>query len=350
MDELTLLRRLDADTPAPSKAALGDAFDALTERIEAEGQRGRNHVARARRHRRVRRVLLASACVVALAAGFLFTDTVGVAGLRPGATAEAAEVLDQAAETAITTADPVVRPGQFLRIRTAYQYMNVAGTQDRPLRWLRGGIDTTYIPFDRADEWVLVRTEPRPVAFFSEAAKKEALNSLAEWEPRYGGRAELLRGRKGDFYGTPADQVGFSDLPRDPRLLLNRVYRETLGKGLAPDDQAVDWFATQLRSGVVPADLRAAMYRAVALVPGVTLSESDATLDGRRGVAIGRTEPWTGVRRELVIEPTTGLLIGEREIWTRAAEGVPAGKVTGSTAVTTTVVDSAPSGPEHRVQ
>lgn len=351
MDELTLLRRLDADTPAPSKAALSDAFDALTDRMTATEQRGRTHVPpRRRRGIRLRRAALITAGAAALVVALVLTDTIGVAGLRPGATAEAAAVLDHAAEATIRTIDPVVRPGQYLRISTTYRSSSEGGTQERPLTWIRQGTDTTWIPYDRADQWTMVRTPERPVAWFSPAAKAEALRSYRRVLKDYDGREELLRAREGNFFGSPADDVGFADLPRDPRVLLNRIYRTTIGQGQSPDGEAMDWIAGRLRTGVVPADLRAALYRAAAMIPGVAVVDRRAVLDGRTGIALGRTEPLTGLRQELVVDPATGLLIGEREVFTRAANGIPAGVVVGSTAVTTTVVDSAPSGPEHRVQ
>lgn len=349
MDELTLLRRLDADTPAPTKAALSSGFDALEERMRAAEQRGRQHVAKRRKTVRVRRTLALTLAAAAVIAGLVMTDSIGVAGLRPGATAEAAELLDHAAVETIHTADPVVHPGQYLAITTDYVSLSSYGSGDTQLRWLRQGTDTTYIPADRNDEWTLVRSPAEPVDYFSPAAKKQALTDYASALAQYDGRDELIRGRAGNFYGTPADAVGFADLPRDPRVLLNRIYRTTLGKGQSPDGEALVWIADELRTGIVPADLRAALYRAAALIPGVTIVEKETVLDGRTGVAVGRVEPSTGVRQEIVIDPRTGLLIGERSVATRAVDGIPAGKVTGSTAVTTTVVDKAPSGPAHRV-
>lgn len=349
MDELTLLRRLDADTAAPTRAALTDAFDALTDRMVAAEQRGQKHVAKRRRTMRVRRTLAMTLAAAAVVAALVMTDTIGIAGLRPGATAEAAELLDNAAVETIRTADPVVRSGQYLAITTDHVNMASYTSGDTQLRWLTRGTDTTYIPYDRHDEWTLVRSLDRPVDFFSAAAKKQALLQYASTREQYAGRDELIRGRDGNFYGTPADEINFAELPRDPRVLLNRIYRTTIGQGQSPDGEALVWIADQLSTGVVPADLRAALYRAAALIPGVTVVQKKAVLDGRTGVAIGRIEPSTGARQEIVIDPQTGLLIGERRVATKAIDGIPAGKVIGSSAVATKIVDTAPTGPEHRV-
>ena len=351
MDELTLLRRLDADTPAPSEAALTDAFNALTERMDAAEQRGRTHVPVHRRSRkRLLRASVLTAAAAALVVGLVLTDEIGVAGRPPG-DAEAAEALGKAAVNTIRSADPKVKPGQYLAVRTEATDLNESTDGSRrPLHWLSRSIDTEWIPRDRRDVWSLQRSGRRPVEYFSAAAKKVALESYASTSQQYDGRDELVRGRNGDFYGTPTDEVGYADLPRDPRVLLNRIYRTTIGQGQSPDGEALEWIADQLRTGVVPADVRAAMYRAAALIPGVEVVDRRAVLDGRRGIAIGRVESSTGERQEIVVDPATGLLIGERAVRTRAFEDVPAGSVVESTSVTTTVVNAAPSGPEHRVQ
>ncbi|RAM38291.1 hypothetical protein DBZ45_04560 [Arthrobacter globiformis] len=54
----------------------------------------------------------------------------------------------------------------------------------------------------------------------------------------------------------------------------------------------------------------------LALIPGVTASEP-ANLDGKTGVAIGRTEPLGGgLGAEIIIDPNTGLVIRKGSIMT----------------------------------
>ena len=62
------------------------------------------------------------------------------------------------------------------------------------------------------------------------------------------------------------------------------------------------------------------------MIPGVTVTEGQANLDGRTGVAIGRLEEGPAkTRQELIIDPETGLLIGERSVLTQAQEGISGG-------------------------
>lgn len=79
------------------------------------------------------------------------------------------------------------------------------------------------------------------------------------------------------------------------------------------------------------------------MIPG-SLVDDQATLDGHRGVAIGRDEEAWGSRIEIIVDPTTGTFLGEREILLRDQDGIPAGTAASWTAVTTSIVDQAPAG------
>ena len=132
--------------------------------------------------------------------------------------------------------------------------------------------------------------------------------------------------------------------PRDPEELLEVVYdyQRAKGKGDTPYEEAFITIADTLKTGVIPADLRAALYQAAALIPGLTVVEGEATLDGRTGISLGMESSRNEVRQEIIIDPATGQLIGEREVLLEDSGGIPAGTATAWTAVTTSVVDSAP--------
>ena len=88
MDELTLLRALDADTPAPSRTALECAFDALSVRMTAADERPGRHSAARRRRRsdRLRWAAVVSGAVVAVVVADLIVQASGayVWGVRRG--------------------------------------------------------------------------------------------------------------------------------------------------------------------------------------------------------------------------------------------------------------------------
>lgn len=132
-------------------------------------------------------------------------------------------------------------------------------------------------------------------------------------------------------------------LPRDPHDLFDRVR-----DGAAPvdtntvDDVIMGRIADLLLTGTVPADLRAALFRTAALIPNVDVTADAVTLDGHTGVAIARTVTGANIRQDLVFDPDTGLVIGQRTVLLQADGTLPAGFVTGTSYRTQEVVDSAP--------
>jgi hypothetical protein len=124
-------------------------------------------------------------------------------------------------------------------------------------------------------------------------------------------------------------------LPRDPAVLLARLREDNPGSWFGPFAAAV----TALRTTLVPAELRAAFFRALSALPGVTFTEDAQNVDGRACVALvhdaGRT------RTELLLDPTDGQFAGERDtLRVDSRCGLPAGTVISTTAVRTGVVDA----------
>jgi hypothetical protein len=74
-----------------------------------------------------------------------------------------------------------------------------------------------------------------------------------------------------------------------------------------------------LRNTIAPPEVTAALYRAAALIPGVTFVHNATDAIGRHGVAVGRIGPGVdgGVREELIFSRATLRLIGERTVIAR---------------------------------
>lgn len=108
-----------------------------------------------------------------------------------------------------------------------------------------------------------------------------------------------------------------ASLPRDVPSLTERLRTDTAGHGQSPDGEVVVYIADVLRSGLVPADLRAALYAVLQTVPGIDVGRPQAVAGGRTGVVIayhetlGATAPFT---QELLIDPRTGDLLATREV------------------------------------
>ncbi|NJC21054.1 RNA polymerase sigma-70 factor (ECF subfamily) [Arthrobacter pigmenti] len=354
MDDLQLLREMRDDIGSVAPATLARGRKKVMAKVSPNsasttiGPHTKGTVSPIRFRRR--------ALIVSAAAALLVGGIVGAEVIRPtpGATAEAAEVLSNAAAATIQTSDPVVKPGQYLKIETtAVVHSGMQAADGSGVSWLAKTGRQLYIPADRNAVWVWNREESVPFAFPNEEAKAAAaeLEKLPE-KPLPEGATPLVGVRRapgGAFGGFGPEVIPgthleeASSLPRDPQVLLDIIYERTEGKNKSPERAAFVAIADGLRTGVVPADLRATLYRAAALIPGVTLADRQATIDGRTGIAIGFPSPGGVARTDMVIDPASGLVIGERDVVLKdSPHWGPAGTVSTWTSVRTSVVDSAP--------
>jgi hypothetical protein len=98
-------------------------------------------------------------------------------------------------------------------------------------------------------------------------------------------------------------------LPTDPRTLLNYIYAQTKGEGQSQgrDGEAFITIGDMIRETVVPPKTAAALYRAAALIPGVTLVPHATNAVGQRGIAVARAG------YEWIFNSVTYQFIGEKE-------------------------------------
>jgi hypothetical protein len=176
------------------------------------------------------------------------------------------------------------------------------------------------------------------------------LNELwpsGEWRAKSGkfpGKAMAIAGRSDDEWGAPTKQQ-LAELPRDPQKLYDLMAADLSVVNKPKFGGVLDIASKLLKTGTVPADLKESIYRAVAKIPGLKVTEQVANLDGRTGVALG-VDPVDGTfRREIIVDPATGEFIGERRTqlkpddadFTRA--GVKPGTVTSTSSVHTAIAD-----------
>ncbi|MCU1425751.1 MAG: hypothetical protein JWM51_2042 [Microbacteriaceae bacterium] len=258
------------------------------------------------------------------------------------APAEAATALRAAADLAITASDPIVGPGQYLKIETTAEYTIVGQTSTgEKVAWVAPQTTAVFRPGDPAADWVMERHQLIPTRFYGDEAKAAAMEDFA-----FTGRDPLTNGifraKDGAFYGPATTKDSGDEFPRDPEELYEYIRAGYAGGSSNPDEDAWVRITDLLRTGTVPADLRSALYDAAAMIPGMEILPGGATLNGRTGIAIGRVESSRDARQEIIIAPETGDLIGERTVRTTAGYGAPAGTIWSATSVTTTVVDSTP--------
>lgn len=374
MDELTLLRNTRDDSREPGPEVLARGRAVLAARIDGEtpvalfsqvGETTTFRPALARRRRSVAWAGFSALGATSVAVALVATNVLGVAGWNGGADPAAASALHSAALATMEVSDPIVGPGQYLFIRTDGAFAAV-GTLEEDAEKIQandGNIlpednvsmidsyhDELYVPADRDDDWVWIQCGRRPLQTFgprSEAFASEQAASFYEYD------SSVIRrfpggigpdGRSVVGYQTLTDtSVNYNALPRDPAALLSKIYELNGNAGQSRDGEALEWIRSALYRGTAPAEFRAALYKAAALIPGVAITDQQATLNGITGIAIGRLEPANNVQYDIIIDPETGQYIGEREVTLTAYASFPAGTATSWTAVTTSVVDVAPT-------
>ena len=256
-----------------------------------------------RRVRRTVAVLAAACALIAAPVGLSLT------GRPTGASVAAAGVLDTAAIHAI---DPPASADQYWKITTT-------GGQAATRHATRDGTDvsSTWWVLDRTIAYVAVDGARPTYTEWATGLSQRQLTGGPGWSPMPRETSiETTNLTPNDLPGgwqTP-NPTFLAALPRDVDQLRERLYTDAEGHGQSVDGEVVVYVADVLRSGLVPADLRAALFQVLKTVPDVDITSKAVTLQGQPGVGIARTEPVNGTRQEIIIDPGTGLLIGERTV------------------------------------
>ncbi|MFI9811939.1 CU044_5270 family protein [Saccharothrix variisporea] len=292
-----------------------------------------------------RRWVFGAAAVAVLVAAGLVVQTVSFGRGPAPATAEAAATLDRAAAQAIGAADEPVGPGQYRYVATHAWWMASSAGDGRDFARLAENLLETWAPADEQGEWLLRRDvtgNQQWVVGTEQEAKAAGVETEGGW-PEGEWRAKC-----GGFFAEPgkecADEGSWqhptaewqAGLPTDPDALFQRLRKD------APDNsrgeaELLVYAADALRSGLIRSDVRANIYKALAKVPGLQVTEKQANLGGRLGTALGIDDGDT--RQDIIIDPETGQFIGERQVTTSDVDRFKAGTVLEFTAVETGVVD-----------
>ncbi|BAL89688.1 hypothetical protein AMIS_44680 [Actinoplanes missouriensis 431] len=310
----------------PVPAGDSEALGRVRARVLAAAQE--QPVARRRRWPHLSLAAAAAVLSVAVVAVVVRGDTSEVAMV------EVAQTLNTAADAQIRTRDEPVPDGWYRYISTH----SLSTGYSPGAAVLVGTRDERWVPADPAGEWFMLRTDTgeRTRLLGTEKQAAEAGLGVRSDPERLSGRCGAFYPDSGDLCTAAGNWQGpttrfIAGLPRDPRRLYDRLRTDAEGRGQDPDQEVLVYAADALRSGLLPADLRAALYRALAYLPTLEITERTATLDGRTGTALGVTA--AGEQREIVIDPATGTFIGERQRLAEDRDGIPAGTVIGSSAV-----------------
>ncbi|MFG2909230.1 CU044_5270 family protein [Kitasatospora sp. NPDC048286] len=179
-------------------------------------------------------------------------------------------------------------------------------------------------PAARGDQFVYVKS-------LDEWAKSEgeAPQTREVWKSVDGSKRNLLlvdghlpNPGGGDEHGEPepAPYSGFGSyayvaaLPTDPDALLAKIQADTAGHGPGPDEEAFRTIGDLLREQIAPPAVSAALYRAAAKIPGVTVIDEVTDSAGRPGVAVARRDGGGHVESQWIFDRADYTFLGERVV------------------------------------
>jgi hypothetical protein len=243
---------------------------------------------------------LVAAAVVGVAAA---VDVFG-SGSPTAPSPAVAAVLGRLADVAAAGPSTVPGPGQYLYVDSENDYPSITEA--------RHGLCVTHATEHRriwigADGSGLLR-ETAGATTFTSPADRAACQTVISNDQLVGGRTSDLWFAPRCFMLGPTNDM--RALSTDPRVLLAEMRRIDGGPpGPAEDFVHVGDF---LRETDASPALRAALYRAAALIPGVRLLGGVRDHLGRLGLGVAYDAH--GERQELIFNPRTSALMGEQVV------------------------------------
>lgn len=270
-------------------------------------------------------------------------------GSATGEARTAESVLRDAANKARQVEDPVLAEGQYLLLETEIETSAWEGATDvnpevSPVAWMIGRTVQLYVAWDDNQESIAVNG----LESVSETLGPESEAAAARWlqeQPTEVDPATMVWRFKnsevmiGKVAGT---QAAYAALPRDPQALFDYYVADLDASSPQYDAECLRALQTQLRDGATPADVRASLYEAMLLIPSLTLVDAPVEVNGVAATALSVDDTVFPIREQVLIDQTTGALVGMQTVYTMASNGLPAGHVKDSAFYTAEVVDGVP--------
>ncbi|MEU8264886.1 CU044_5270 family protein [Micromonospora sp. NPDC048999] len=225
---------------------------------------------------RARSWLLATVGATATVGVFalLLGSVVSIDGEPPAASAQAAEILHRAADTARADRTPAPRADQFI-LRTTKGFAPVAG-QGEPATTLT----RSWMSVDGTHDGLIWVSDP-PAGGRQSTVIPGCLNGRArEWSPAADGT--LLNSTR-PCTPTPAY---LNDLPTDATGMLHHLQRMSGGGTMQSNERTFANVGGLIQSGYLPAQSRAALYEAATKIPGVVANQTMTDAAGRTGIGV----------------------------------------------------------------
>lgn len=320
MTNQDLVQRFSVANPITDNDAeatlTADQWQEMFERIVSDEIPRRRHAPSRPRWKRVRvAALVAGALAIAIVVPTLWTD--GPTGASPAA----ADVLQAAARVA-EKQPRVAAPAdgyRYTRSESAYRaHVDACSLPSGP----------GECPAPPPDDWGFSVLVPRIREIWIAPDGSGRLRVRSAQPEFYGPEDEAEWNAAGqpsfDGPGTTDESFGpgelsytdFSEYSTDPDELYDQIRSRAEGYGPSTDAEMFVLVGDLLRETLAPPDLRAALYRVAARIPGVELVGEVTDQAGREGIAVARTSDDFDylARNELIFDPDTSEFLGEREV------------------------------------
>jgi hypothetical protein len=266
----------------------------------------------ARRSPRPRRLVLAAGLAAVVTAGVLAAQVIGLGGHPPAASAEASQILLGAAAEARQRTAVNVRADQFVYVESK--------TTNAAL-----GEGTARAKFESKHRTIWLSADGTREGLLRSNGTEIALPGCVD------GKETQTKG--GQVVTQPcAPAPGYvAGLPTGADAMLDYLYRNSHG-GNPRDQQAFTTAGDLIREAYVPPASLAAVFEAVARIPGVSVTGDVTDSAGRPGVAVALTET-QGMRTELIFDRQSHAFLGTRSVMVRDVDGLRKGDVFSSSAV-----------------
>ncbi|NEC19169.1 CU044_5270 family protein [Streptomyces parvus] len=320
-----LMNLIDDDTARAARARTGAGADARDRARERAGRPGRPD-----RSRLLRPSFLAPATALAVAGALVLgyaAQNGGPAGTGgAGETRSVSQVLLRISDAAGKGEALPVRDDQFVYTRSTGREVDLTTGK------------LVVEPLEESETWYSQKPGPQ---------KKLGLS-------RQYGETLPINAELGDSEGTRPGlhrptYRWLSTLPTDPRALLDYLSGITPKfEGYDPDQAVFQAIGGLIGDTILPPGTAAALYKAAALIPGVTEAPDAVDALGRKGLGIARDDERSGARTEWVFDPEDLSYLGWSSHLTRDTEYGKKGDFLGDGAVIeTAVVDKAGVRPRN---
>ena len=312
-----------ADLDLPILAELRGDLDRAFARAEAARGAGRRPSA----HRR-RWALSAGGVALAGAAAAAIALTSGAdSGHIAPAPASAAEALRRVAAVAADAPAPVPRDDQYYYVKTRATWLSMFAGKDPGHTHSASLVEhdrEIWLSIDRTGKLVDRAVGSRPLTR-ADANRRQSPDGPAH------SMDQPMNAIGHYFVGDEKlSRAALLAFPTEPRAIFDHLRARVGNRGHSPDGEVFTEIGDALRESPAPAALRAGLYGALALVPGIELVGPVTDGAGRAGTAVALTE--VGIRSELIFDPQSSELLAERDVLvdaTKAEIEAPTGTVIG---------------------